>query len=151
MQLRTGKGRLWIWRGQRKSPSTKSTGEYLAFGGTAKRIRYLPASRSRMRTSPLVGGLHSQTHVPRPSLPTGCMEEGGKKDPKVPFATLVRTEMWMSHRLNNSLYLSGGRRCKGLGKGCFLNREVTTKKSRVRGRFPPNRIWSSCLPAPAFQ
>lgn len=92
-----------------------------------------------------------QTHVPRPSLPTGCMEEGGKKDPKVPFATLVRTEMWMSHRLNNLLYLSGGRRCKGLGKGCFLNREVTTKKSRVRGRFPPNRIWSSCLPAPAFQ
>lgn len=69
-----------------------------------------------------------ETHLPRPSLPTGCVEEGGKKDPKVPFATLVQTEMWIGHQLDNSLHLSGGGRCKGMGRrAVFLTWKVNKK------------------------
>lgn len=99
------------------------------------------------------GGTYQAGGSPGPLLPTGCVGEEGERDQKVPFATIVQTEMWMDHGPENSRHHSGSGRWEGWeGGAVFLIEKVPIKRMGWGEESPltgPSRP-PPCLPAPAF-
>lgn len=88
-----------------------------------------------------------QRHLPRPLTPIGCTEEAGERNPKVPFATSVQTEIGMDHHLTIHSTLLEGRSGKGWGRTVFLKGKSLSKQW-VEGKSPPLTGSSHPLPCP---